>query len=275
VHLEPGSRVLVTGASSGIGAELAVRLAGRGVTVGLVARRADRLAEVLERCRRDAPDSRSWVADLGELDRAEALATEAWDTLGHLDAVVHNAGIPLRRHAPELTPADVERPLRVNYLAPVRMTLAHLPRMLARGQGSIVYVSSLAGRVGVPREAAYSASKFALCGWAESLLIDLDGSGVEVRLVQPGAISTEIWDQPDNDDPIYNGPLEPAGDVADGIIAAIEGDRFERYVPDLRSIVEFKTADPDSFLAGAADMARAALAGEDFGFGSDEEVHQP
>ncbi len=264
MDLEAGSRVLVTGASSGIGAVLAERLAERHVTVGLVARRAERLDAVLERCRRHAPESRAWVVDLGDLDAAEALAAETWDDFGPLDAVVHNAGIPLRRRATDLTPADVDAALRVNYLAPVRMTLVHLPRLLARNRGTLVYVSSLAGRVGVPREAAYAASKFALCGWAESLRIDLDGTKVGVRLVLPGAIDTEIWDQPGNDAPVYDGPLEPAADVAEGIVAAIEGDRFEVYVPDLRAIVELKTADPDAFLDGAADMARSALAGKPF-----------
>lgn len=274
MKLGSGSRVLVTGASSGIGAVAAERLADRGVSVGLVARRADRLEEVLQRCRRGAPESRAWVADLSDLEAAEALAAETWDDFGPLDAVVHNAGIPLRRHVTALTAADLDAALRVNYLAPVRMTLVQLPRLLARDQGTIVYVSSLAGRVGVPREAAYAASKFALCGFAESLRIDLDGTNVAVRLVLPGAIDTEIWDQPGNDPPVYHGPLEPAGDVADAIVAAIEGDRFEVYVPDLRSIVEFKTADPETFLAGAADMARSALAGDEFAWGEQPAPHQ-
>ncbi len=92
-----GRTVLVTGASSGIGAVLAERLAARGAVVGLVARREDRLAEVLDRCRRSSPASRMWVADLGDLGRAEAVALEADDELGGLDVVVHNAAIPKRR----------------------------------------------------------------------------------------------------------------------------------------------------------------------------------
>jgi short-subunit dehydrogenase len=247
-----GSTVLVTGASSGIGAVLAERLAARGAVVGLVARREDRLAEVLERCRRSSPDSRMWVADLGDLDRAEAVALEADDALGGLDVVVHNAAIPKRRRVTELTAGEVEAVMRVNFLSPVRMTLALLPRLLERGAGVVVNVSSLGGRLGIPTEAAYSASKFALCGWSESLAQDLAGTGVDVRLILPGAIATEIWDQPDNDPPLYDGPLEPPEPVADGIIAAIEGDRFEHYLPDLRAVVEFKTGDPDAFFASAA-----------------------
>lgn len=247
-----GSTVLVTGASSGIGAATAVVLAERGATVGLVARRADRLDAVLERCRRHAPGSRRWAVDLADPDAVGRLADEAWTALGGLDVVVNNAAIPMRRAATRLAVADVARVLRVNLLAPVQLTLALLDRMVTAGRGVIVNVSSLAGRVGVPNEAAYCASKFALCGWSEGLAIDLAGTGVDVRLIVPGAIETEIWDQPGNDPPVYRGPKEPAETVAAAIAAAIEGDHFETYVPDLRSVVEFKTSNPDGYLRGAA-----------------------
>jgi short-subunit dehydrogenase len=128
--------------------------------------------------------------------------------------------------------------------------------MVERDAGVIVNVSSLGGRLGIATEAAYSASKFALCGWSESLAMDLSDTGVDVRLIIPGAIDTEIWDRPDNDPPLYAGPREPPELVADGIIAAIEGDRFEHYLPDLKAVVEFKTGDPDAFFATAV----AALA---------------
>ncbi|HEX3459627.1 MAG TPA: SDR family NAD(P)-dependent oxidoreductase [Acidimicrobiales bacterium] len=241
---------LVTGASSGIGAATARALAANGFTVGIVARRADRLAEVLADCRVRAPDSRSFVADLADPDRAAALATEAWNAFGHLDVLVNNAGIPMRRPVPRLTMEDVERVMRVNYLSPVAMTLAVLPAMIERGGGTIVNVSSLGGRLGITTEAAYSASKFALCGFSEAMAADIDGTGVKVRLVLPGAIDTEIWDQPGNDAPFYSGPLTPAQEVADGIVEAINGDGFEHYLPDMKAVVELKTADFDGFLAG-------------------------
>ena len=88
-----GSTILVTGASSGIGAALAPQLAERGATVGIVARRADRLEEVLEQCLAHSPESRMWSADLGDLERAETVALEAWDAFGGLDCLVNNAAI--------------------------------------------------------------------------------------------------------------------------------------------------------------------------------------
>ena len=253
-----GSTVLVTGASSGIGAALARRLATEGATVGLVARRRDRLAEVLADCQKASPDSRMWVADLADLDAAEDVARAAWDAFGHLDCLVNNAGVPMRRHTTKLDGETLDWVMRVNFLAPARMTLALLPRMLERGSGTVVNVSSMAGRLGNANEAAYSASKFALCGWSEAIAVDLWDSPVVVRLVNPGPIDTEIWDLPGNDAPLYDGPKVTPEEMADGIVKAMEGDTFEHYVPDMKSIIEMKTSDPDTFLKGMADMLRSA-----------------
>ena len=186
----------------------------------------------------------------------QALALQAWDDMGGLDVLVNNAAIPKRRLVQALTLDEVRETMRVNFESPVRMTLAVLPRMLERDRGVVVNVGSFGGRVGIPGEAAYCSSKFALSGWSESMAVDLWHTGVEVRLILPGAIATEIWDQPGNDDPLYQGDLEPAEDVAAGIVAAIEGDAFEHYLPDLKGVVEFKTSDIDSFLAGSAEAMR-------------------
>ena len=141
------------------------------------------------------------------------------------------------------------------------MTMALLPHCSSGAPARSCSCRSLAGRLGVPREAAYAASKFAMCGWAESMAIDLDGTDLEVRLVLPGAIDTEIWAADGNDPPVYTGPLEPVGPVADGIVAAIESDRFEHYLPDMQGVAAYKVADTDAYLAGAADMARTAAEG--------------
>lgn len=250
-----GRRALVTGATSGIGAATARLLAGAGVTVGLVGRRAGRLAEVLADCRRRAPESRMWVVDLGDLEAAERLGLEAWDTLGGIDILVNNAAVPKVRPVARLTPDDVEHALRVNFLSPVRLTLALLPRMLGRGDGLIVNVASMGGRLGIAHEAAYSASKFALTGWSEALAVDLHGTGVRVRLIQPGPVDTDIWDRPGEEHAVYDGPKEAPEVVAQGIVAALHSDRFEHYLPDLKAIVTGKDADIDAYIAAAAAMA--------------------
>jgi short-subunit dehydrogenase len=247
-----GARVLVTGASSGIGRATAEVLAAKGAVLAVLARRAERLQELVASL--PGEGHVALPGDLSDPDRAAQLALDAWAVLGHLDVVVHNAAIPKRRHVTRITPAEIDETMRTNFLAPVRMTLATLPAMVERGRGCHVYVSSLGGRLGIPDETAYCASKFALCGWAEAMALDLWTSPVDVRLVIPGPIDTEIWDVPGNDRAHYDGPLEPPSVVADAIAAVIEGDRFEVYAPDLRGVVEWKTSDIDGFLGGAAGI---------------------
>jgi short-subunit dehydrogenase len=230
-------------------------LAARGATVGLAARRADRLEEVLAECRVHTPGSRAWPVDLGDLPAAEELVHQAAREFDGVDCLVNNAGIPARIPVPRLTPADVAHVMDVNFHAPVRMSLALLPDWLARGSGCVVNVSSLGGRVPIAQEAAYCASKFALCGWTEAMAVDLHGTGVEVKLVLPGPIDTEIWDQPGNDPADYQGPFVPAADAAASIVDAIEGDGFEYYAPPnfpgggpQHDIVVGKSNDPGAFV---------------------------
>jgi short-subunit dehydrogenase len=258
VYAAAGKRVLITGASSGLGAALARQLAEREAVVGLVARRSDRLGEVLADCRRTSPASAMWVADLADTAAAGELALRVADALGGIDVLINNAAIPKRRVVTALDPDEVEDVMRINFFAPMRMTLAVLPRMLARGSGLIVNVSSVGGRLGIIHETAYCASKFALCGWSEAMAVDLHGSGVAVKLIEPGPVDTEIWDQPGSEEPLYQGPKVPAAQVADDIVEALGSDRFEHYVPDMKPVVDAKNADLDAFIAGVA----AALPGK-------------
>ena len=246
--------VLITGASSGIGAATARLFADSGHTVGIVGRRADRLHAVLADCLPSAPGSRAWVADLGDLDLAEAIADEAEQAFGGVDVLINNAAVPKRMPVPELTPAMVEETMRVNYLSPVRMTLRLLPHMLARDSGTIVNVASMGGRLGIPQEAAYCASKFALTGWSEAMAIDLHDTGVAVRLIQPGPIDTDIWDRPGERPALIEVAKEPPELVAQGILDALASEKFEHYLPDMKAVVDFKESDLDGYIAMTAAM---------------------
>ena len=250
-----GKRVVITGASSGIGAALARRLAGHGAVVGLIARRSERLAQVLADCRQTSAASTMWVADLADTGTVGALAARAWDELGGIDVLVNNAAMPKRRRVDALDPAEVEDVMRVNFFAPMRLTLAVLPRMLQRGHGVVANVASVGGRLGIIHEAAYCASKFALCGWSESMAVDLHGTGIRVKLIEPGPVDTEIWDHPGSEEPLFQGPKVPPEQVADGIIAALDTERFEHYLPDMKAVVDAKNADIDAYIAGASQMA--------------------
>ncbi len=188
-----GSKIVVTGASSGIGEALAPLLAAKGATVGVVARREDRLRITLERCQVHTPGSKMWVADLSDIERAVRLVDEIWDAFGGVDCLVNNAAVGKRKLVTDHTPEDLDYVTRTNFISPVRMNLEMIPKMIEQGSGTIVNVASGGGRFGIVHESAYCASKFALSGWSEVAAMDLADSPVEVKLIQPGAIATEIW----------------------------------------------------------------------------------
>ena len=130
-----GSTIMVTGASSGIGAALAPMLAERGATVGIVARREDRLAATLARCRAHAPRSRMWAVDLSDVDAAVDVVDQAWDAFGALDCLVNNAAMGKRKLLTDHTADDIDVVMRTNFMSPIRMNLAVLPRMLGARLG--------------------------------------------------------------------------------------------------------------------------------------------
>jgi len=142
--------------------------------------------------------------------------------------------------------------LRVNYLAAAFLTLAALPAMLRRGEGWIVNVSSLAGKLPPPRETVYAASKFALTGFTEGLWLDLAGSGIHATVVHVGPIDTEIWHKTD-EPTAYQGRKLPPSAVSAAILRAIERRRHEVWVPNaLRVAWWFRLLAPGLFRWGAS-----------------------
>jgi NAD(P)-dependent dehydrogenase (short-subunit alcohol dehydrogenase family) len=253
-----GKHVLVTGASAGIGAALAEGFAARGATVGICARRADRLEEVLARCRVHAPDSQAWTIDLADLDGIAPFARRASQELGGIDVLVNNAGIPKRKPVSGLTPEVVESVMRINYLSPVHLTLALLEELVAR-KGRIVYVSSVAARLSPPGESAYAASKAAISAWAECLQVDLRDTHVKLHVVYPGVIDTELFHLPDND-PLGETGVEklPVSAMVEPVMTLIEQDRFEVAVPEwFGDVFAGKYRDVAAFLDGTIEFARS------------------
>ncbi|MGH2792799.1 MAG: SDR family NAD(P)-dependent oxidoreductase [Actinomycetota bacterium] len=253
-----GSVSIVTGASSGIGAAIARDLAKRGSTVIAAARRRDELDAVVEECRRSSPNSRAVLCDIGERDQTEALVRETIAVEGRIDVLVNNAGIPMRVHATRLTPEQVDRVMRINFMGTVWATLAALPSMLERRSGHIVNISSVAGRIPSAREAAYTASKHAMAGWSEVLASDLVGTGVQVHLVNPGPIRTEIWDKL-QERHAYKGRKLPPELIADAVRACLERGTFERWAPrSLAPLQAFNLLAPKTFQRGLAKFDRRA-----------------
>jgi NAD(P)-dependent dehydrogenase (short-subunit alcohol dehydrogenase family) len=257
-----GKKVLVTGASSGIGAALATRFAERGATVGICARREDRLEQVLAACREHAPDSRMWVVDLAELDGVDAFAAQADDELGGIDVLVNNAGIPKRRRIADLTTSEVDATMAINYLSPVRLMMAIVPRMVERGEGRVVNISSVAARLSPPGEAAYAATKAALTAWSECMAIELWDTGVRVHVVNPGVIDTELFHLPGNDPLQADIEALPPSTVTDAVLRQLDEGTFEIFVPEwFGDIATGKATNLDAFLEGSAAWARQQAAG--------------
>ena len=249
-----GQRVLVTGASSGIGAGLAEEFARRGAVVGICARREDRLDEVLSAFRVHSPDSRRWVTDLADPVAVDDLATRAPDELGGIDILVNNAGIPKRRHVTRLDPATVASVMNINFLSPVRLTLALLPHMLERGSGRIINVSSIAATLSAPGESAYDASKAALTAFSESMAVDLWQTGIKVLVVYPGVVDTELFSLPDNDPLIAEVESVPVSDLVNAVFDALDAGAIQVYVPEyFAALASGKAADVQRFLSGTAD----------------------
>jgi short-subunit dehydrogenase len=255
--------VIVTGASSGIGAATALAFAEAGATVGLCARREDRQREVLERCRKTSPDSRMWTADLGQLDTLAELIARMDDDLGGADVLVNNAGVPKRKRVRAMTPEDVEGVMAMNYFSPVRLTLAMLPRMIERGHGHIVNVSSMGVHSAAFGVGAYSASKAALELFTESMYLELDGTGVHAHLFVPGTTRTEFTDDKPGNEPSMsrNAPdAATAEDVAVEIVRAVDHHGFVSYAsPREHATAEAKAKDVNGFLAMAREQLKRYL----------------
>jgi NAD(P)-dependent dehydrogenase (short-subunit alcohol dehydrogenase family) len=261
-----GRRVLVTGASSGLGAALAEGLARQGAVVGLCGRRADRLEEVLGRVRGHSPESRSWTVDLGDLDGLDRFAARVLEDLGGLDVLVNNAGIPKRRWAWEHRADEVEDVLRIDLHSPIRLTLALLDalgRSAAEGRGGhVVFIGSVAARMAPPSEAVYSASKAGITAFAECLRVDLGvaGSPIGVHVVQPGVLDTELFSQPDNDQSLADIEALPPTEITAAVLDALGSGRIETFVPGwFADLPAVKTGDLDGFLQGSVEYTQQRL----------------
>ena len=221
-----GSRVLVTGASGGLGQAIATGLHARGAHVVLTARRA----ELLEATAAALGGQRVDVlpADLADGDDVERLAGAA----GAVDILVHNAGLPGTGRIESFTPEQIDRALNVNLRAGMQLTRALLPGMLERGRGHLVFISSMSGKVPLAYSSVYAATKYGLRGFAGCLRDDLHRTPVGVSAIFPGPIEgAGMWTDAGIDLPRWV-PTRSPQDVADAVARAIERDKPEIDVAD-------------------------------------------
>lgn len=177
-----GKRVLLTGATGGLGRAIAEELAGRGARLVLSARKREALEELAASLPGRGHDVEPW--DLSSAGEARSLAAR----VDAVDGLVANAALPGTGRLGAFSEEQLERALRVNFVVPIEMTHALLPGMLERGEGALVYIASLAGKAASPRASIYNSTKFGLRGFALGLREDLRGTGVGCSLVCPGFV---------------------------------------------------------------------------------------
>ncbi|SEG41021.1 Short-chain dehydrogenase [Thermomonospora echinospora] len=221
-----GRVALVTGASSGLGRATAAALAEAGAQVIVHGRDAARLAEVA-----GAVGGVAVPGDLAVPAEVERVAAAALDVAARIDVLVCNAGAGWAGPFEAMPAADGDRLVAVNLAAPIGLTRLLLPQMRRRGGGRLVYVTSIAGRLGVAGEAVYAATKAGLDAFAESLRQELRGSGVTVGVLVPGVVDTPFFVR--RGAPYTRGrprPLPPDR-VAGALVRGIAAGSPEIYVP--------------------------------------------
>ncbi|WP_371663025.1 SDR family NAD(P)-dependent oxidoreductase [Streptomyces sp. NBC_00280] len=183
-----GKKALVTGATSGIGRAIALKLAEAGATVYATGRRAELGKETVELIERAGGTGHFVVADVANLDDVRRLAAE----VGEVDVLVNNAGVFPSSPTPEQSRDDYEQIFDVNVRATYFLTAALVPAMVARKKGAIVNVSSMAGQIGTPESSVYNASKAAMDSLTRSWAVEFGAAGVRVNSVAPGLIRTDM-----------------------------------------------------------------------------------
>ena len=183
---------MITGASSGIGRGMALEIASRGANLGLLARREDLLNEIVDEASSRGVKTVAATADVRDAEAVREAAERFRQQLGPIDVLIANAGIGTADHAVQLKPEHVAEVIGINVLGAVNSVAAVAPEMVARGQGRLVAISSLAAYRGLAKSAAYCASKAALSSYFESVRIDLRDTGVGVTIIHPGFIKTAL-----------------------------------------------------------------------------------
>ena len=200
---------VVTGSSSGIGMLTAMELALNGYRVVATMRNLETRTRLEQAAQKAGVHDRLDLRrlDITEFDSLPRVVEAIVQDYGRIDVLVNNAGFSVAGFAEDMTLNELRHQLETNFFGNVAMTKAALPVMRAQKSGHIITVTSVAGRLGQPMLSAYSASKYALEGWSESLRIETHSLGIRVALVEPGAFDTDIWER---NVVIAKGSLDPA-----------------------------------------------------------------
>jgi hypothetical protein len=224
--------VVITGASSGIGAASCIQFAKKGSNLVLVARRKNKLEELQKSLTKYNVKTILCECDVSKKSQVQKMSIEVFDTFGKIDVLVNNAGFAIYGTVSELTIEEIEAQMATNYFGMVYCIKHFLPKMLEQNSGHIVNVASVAASFGLPGIASYCASKFAMLGFSEGLKHELHGTGVGVTVVSPIMVRTDFFDHPSFEKmPKYSPTTLSAETVAKAVISAASSSRLEIIVP--------------------------------------------
>ena len=257
-----GKTAWITGASSGIGAALAREWAARGARIILSGRDATRLTQVA-----GGIDGETLILPFDVRDEAAMTAAtqQAIDWRGGVDIFVANAGISQRSAAVDTDMAVYREIIDIDLTAQIAATQALLPHLVARQSGTLLFISSIAGKVGVPMRTAYCAAKFGLVGYADALRAELSQSGISVHVVCPGSVATDVsrnaltadGSKRGRSDKVIDNGID-AAEAASRIVSAVEANQREIIVAEgMEEAMGELRRTPDQLLDQVAGMVAA------------------
>lgn len=226
--------IVVTGASSGIGAASCMEFASKGANIVLVARRENRLEEIQKTLEKFNVKTLVCQCDVSQKQEVEKMSEEVLDTFGKIDVLVNNAGFAIYGKVADLSVEEIEAQMATNYFGMVYCTKKFLPKMLEQNSGHIVNVASVAASMGIPGIASYCASKFAMLGFSEGLRHELHGTKIGITVVSPIMVKTDFFDHSSFEKmPRYSPTALSSKTVAKAVVRAANSPRLEIIVPSV------------------------------------------
>lgn len=220
--------VLITGASSGIGKALALKLCRQGANLVLAARNSQNLSKLAEQIQKEGGEALAVPTNLTDIEQVKTLVSQAIFHYGHVDILISNAGQYLRSPITNLTMQTLQESMAVNFYSHATLVLETLPHMLKRRQGSIALVSSMDAKKGLPLDAPYVSAKFALAGFGDVLRQELYNSGITVTTIYPGRVDTPMIENLRV--PWISAKISPEA-CADAILKGIRARKAEVILP--------------------------------------------
>ena len=227
--------IVITGASSGIGEESAIRFAKNGAKVVLAARRKEKLLHVEKKILEFTKETLVCQCDVSNKLQVKEMSEKVLDNFGRIDVLVNNAGFVIYGKVNELSIEEIESQMETNYFGMIYSTKNFLPQMLEQKSGHIVNVASVGASFSIPGVASYCATKFAMLGFSEGLKHELHGTGVDLTVVSPIMVRTDLFDHPSFENFTKNatGISLSSETVAKAVVKAANSPRLEIVVPSV------------------------------------------